>query len=40
MQRANPVAVMIERDGNIPELQVLLAELDTARSRAAGAVGA
>lgn len=35
MRRAGPVAVMVERDGNIPALEVLLAELDIARQRAA-----
>ena len=34
MRRAGPVAVMVERDDNIPALEVLMAELDTARSRA------
>ncbi|MCB2050673.1 MAG: DUF692 domain-containing protein [Novosphingobium sp.] len=36
--RCGPVATMIERDGNIPPLEELEAELDMARSRA-GATG-
>lgn len=35
VQRFGPVATMIERDDEIPELDVLLAELDRARSIAA-----
>lgn len=35
IRRAPDVAVMIERDGNIPALENLLAELNIARSRAA-----
>lgn len=34
-QRFGPVSTMIERDGNIPELDVVLAELDQARQIAA-----
>lgn len=34
--RCGPVATMIERDGNIPPLNDLLAELDVARQRASG----
>ena len=36
LARTGPVATMIERDDNIPPLAELLAELDTARSIAAG----
>ena len=34
-QRLGPVSTMIERDGNIPELDAVLAELDRARAIAA-----
>lgn len=37
MRRAGPLAVMIERDGNIPPLNELLGELDLARARARAA---
>lgn len=40
MERLGPVAVMIERDDNIPELPELLAELDTARALAGAGVPA
>jgi uncharacterized protein (UPF0276 family) len=38
--RFGAVATMIERDDNIPELDVLIAELDRARAIAAGMLGA
>ena len=38
-RRFGPVATMIERDDNIPPLGDLLAELDIARTVAAGAIG-
>ncbi len=39
MTRAGPVAVMIERDDNIPPIDALLDELAIARARAAKAAG-
>lgn len=39
MARAGDVAVMIERDSNIPIIDVLLDELEIARARSAQAVG-
>lgn len=36
IERCGPVATMIERDGNIPPLDELVAELDMARSRTPG----
>lgn len=40
MERVGPVAVMIERDDNIPPLADLLAELDTARTLSRRSVAA
>jgi len=37
VERFGPVSTMIERDDNIPELDVLLAELDRARAIASSA---
>jgi uncharacterized protein (UPF0276 family) len=37
MRRAGPVAIMIERDDNIPPLDDLLEELNVARAYAAKA---